>query len=49
LDKLDENFSWGESEDVEWSKKIRNNFKYIMNENSIVHLLKQKMLSATYV
>jgi hypothetical protein len=39
---LDENLSWGESEDVEWSKRVRLNHKITMNNNSSVYLNKQK-------
>ena len=43
---LDESLRWGESEDVEWSLRIRDKFKYVMNINSTVKTLKQKKLSA---
>lgn len=39
---LNEDLLWGESEDVEWSKRIRSKYKFSMNTNSIVHLTKQK-------
>ena len=41
---LDENLCWGESEDVEWSFRIRNKYKYKMNIWSSAKLLKQKDL-----
>ena len=43
---LDESLRWGESEDVEWSLRIRDKFKYVMNINSTVKTIKQKKLSA---
>ena len=39
---LDESLSWGESEDVEWSKKVRNKYSFSINSNSIVKTLKYK-------
>ena len=39
---LNENLSWGESEDVEWSKRVRQKNRIEMNINSSVHLNKQK-------
>jgi glycosyltransferase involved in cell wall biosynthesis len=39
---LNESLSWGESEDVEWSKRVRKEFKFTMNKWSPVRLLKQK-------
>lgn len=39
---LDENLCWGESEDVEWSYRIRQNYRYKMNPYTSVKLLKQK-------
>jgi|15BtaG_2_1085339.scaffolds.fasta_scaffold00698_8 hypothetical protein len=44
---LDETLKWGESEDVEWSKRIRDKCKYSMNIYSRVKTIKQKKLSAT--
>lgn len=46
--KLDESLSWGESEDVEWSYRIRKFYKYRMNYNSIVKLLKNKYMDFNY-
>lgn len=40
--QLDETLVWGESEDVEWSKRIRGTVNYRMNVNSAVRLMKQK-------
>ena len=39
---LDESLSWGEGEDVLWSKQVRQSYIFKINENSIVHLLKHK-------
>jgi hypothetical protein len=39
---LDETLSWGESEDVEWSFRVRENCDIQMNTNSSVQFLKQK-------
>ncbi len=39
---LDEALSWGESEDVKWSKEVRQHFKFKLNPYSSVRLLKQK-------
>jgi hypothetical protein len=39
---LNENLMWGEAEDVEWSKRVRDNAKYTMNHNAIVQTLKLK-------
>ena len=39
---LDEKLAWGEGEDVEWSKRVRQQYKFTMNENSVVRLAKQK-------
>lgn len=46
--RLDESLSWGESEDVEWSYRIRKFYKYRMNPNSIVKLLKNKYMDFNY-
>ena len=48
-DPLDENLKWGDAEDVEWSFQVRDKYKYVMNTNSIVEVLKSKRLSAYYV
>jgi hypothetical protein len=39
---LDEERSWGESEDVEWSLRLRDRWNYKMNPKSIVRFLKPK-------
>lgn len=39
---LDEKLVWGEGEDVEWSKRVRQQYEFTMNENSIVYLGKHK-------
>ena len=46
---LNESLVWGESEDVEWSKRVLNKYDYKMNTDSIVTVLKQKRLSAEYL
>lgn len=42
---LDETLFWGESEDVEWSIRIRQKIEFRMNENSTVKYLKLKPLN----
>lgn len=39
---LDETLSWGESEDVKWSKEVRQHFTFKLNPHSSVKLMKQK-------
>jgi hypothetical protein len=39
---LDETLSWGESEDVKWSKQVREHYNFSINTNSSVKLLKLK-------
>jgi hypothetical protein len=40
--KLDELLSWGQSEDIKWSKEIVDaNAKYVMNKNSTVYINKE--------
>jgi hypothetical protein len=39
---LDESLSWGQSEDVIWSKQVRQKYDFSLNTNSFVQLLKQK-------
>lgn len=39
---LNENKTWGEGEDVEWSRKFRNKYDFSMNINSTVHLMREK-------
>jgi hypothetical protein len=41
---LNENLSWGESEDVEWSKRVREKYSFSINQNSSVFLLKTKYM-----
>jgi len=44
---LDERICWGKGEDVEWSKRIRDKCKYVMNPYSEVKMLKQKEVIAS--
>lgn len=39
---LDETLSWGESEDIKWSKQVREKYPFKINTNSCVKLLKMK-------
>lgn len=39
---LDERLSWGEGEDVEWSKSVRNIWNYRCNYKSVVRFIKYK-------
>lgn len=39
---LDEALSWGESEDIKWSKQVREVYDFKINTNSCVKLLKYK-------
>lgn len=39
---LDEDLSWGEGEDVEWSKRVREDIDFQFNKFSTVKFLKQK-------
>ncbi len=39
---LNENVMWCQGEDVEWSLRVRNKYKYCMNQYSTVQLLKEK-------
>ena len=39
---LNENLSWGEQEDIEWSKRVRLKFKFLFNPYSSVSFLKKK-------
>jgi len=39
---LDESRSWGESEDVEWSRRVRQHVEFDINTKSTVQFLKQK-------
>lgn len=42
---FNEHLRWGEAEDVEWSLRVRNNAKIILNTFSQVHYLKDKPAS----
>ena len=46
---INESLRWGEGEDTEWSMRVRDKYKYVMNTKSIVRLLRQKRLSSYYV
>ena len=37
---LDENLTWGQGEDVLWSKQIREKYAFSMNSNSSVYIMK---------
>jgi hypothetical protein len=39
---LNESLSWGESEDVDWSKRVRNKYEFSINSYSTVKTLKYK-------
>lgn len=39
---LDERFSWGQAEDVEWSYRVRQELDFSINHHSVVRLLKEK-------
>jgi len=39
---LDEDFVWGQPEDIEWSERVIPKYKYVMNTQSTVRLLHQK-------
>ena len=39
---LNENLLWGQSEDVEWSMRIREKYDFSMNKHSSVHLMMYK-------
>lgn len=45
---LDESLSWGEGEDVEWSKLVREKYDFTMNDNSSVRFMKPKSMSEFY-
>jgi hypothetical protein len=45
---LNESLSWGESEDVEWSKRVREMYEISININSKVLLKKQKPVVFNY-
>ena len=49
-DPLNENLAWGDGEDVEWSMRVRDKYKYVMNTNSVVEILRpNKNISSYYV
>jgi hypothetical protein len=39
---LNENLIWSQAEDIEWSRRIREKYKFSMNPESTVQFLKQK-------
>ena len=39
---LNEDLVWGEMEDIEWSKRVRDKYNFRINEFASVRLLKQK-------
>lgn len=45
---LDENFCWGQGEDVEWSYRVREKYDFTMNEYSTVKLMKYKDVIFNY-
>lgn len=46
---LNERILWGQGEDLEWSLRVRNKYKYVMNQNAVVRLMKQKDRVFPYV
>lgn len=38
----DERRHWGSAEDIEWSRRVNRKYQFSMNQNSTVHLLKEK-------
>jgi ribosomal protein L14E/L6E/L27E len=46
---LDEKLLMSQGEDVEWSMRVRDKYKYVMNTNSIIKLLRSKSISSYYV
>jgi hypothetical protein len=38
---LNENLTWGEGEDVLWSKQVREKYEFTMNTNSSVKIMKK--------
>ena len=46
---FNENLCWGAAEDVEWSMRVRNKYKYVMNSNAVVTLMKEKDRILPYV
>ena len=45
---LNEDLKHSEAEDVEWSLRVRDKYKYVMNERSKVHLLRYKPLDESW-
>ena len=45
---MNEDLCHSDAEDVEWSLRVRDKYKYVMNENSVVKLLNFKPLDATW-
>jgi hypothetical protein len=45
---LNEDLKHSEAEDVEWSLRVRDKYKYVMNEMSKVHLLRYKPLDDSW-
>ena len=39
-------YDWGQAEDVDWSKRVREKYKYVMNDFSSVQSLKYKNIRA---
>jgi hypothetical protein len=39
---LNEDLSWGEGEDIEWSKRVKKDYKFAINAKSEVNLIKEK-------
>jgi hypothetical protein len=39
---LNEDLFWGEGEDIEWSERVKKEFKFVMNAKSKVKLLKER-------
>lgn len=46
-DPIDESLCWGQGEDVEWSKRMRKKYRYVMNPYSEVVMMKQKRVIAS--
>lgn len=42
---FDEKLRWGEGEDVEWLKRVREKVNIVFNNNSCVFFLKDKLLN----
>ena len=42
IDLINEDFVWGQPEDIEWSFRVLSKYKYVMNTQCKVHLLHQK-------